>query len=54
MVRKLGSHPSDPVFVVALFAYGVATMFIGIYEMTIDTIFMAFCEDSERKIESEQ
>ena len=36
------------ILAVALFAYGVATMFIGIYEMAIDTIFMAFCEDSER------
>lgn len=34
--------------IVIIFSYCVATMFIGIYEMTIDTIFLCFCEDSER------
>eukprot|EP00039_Didymoeca_costata_P033517 m.42752 g.42752 ORF g.42752 m.42752 type:complete len:686 (+) comp9908_c0_seq2:368-2425(+) len=31
-----------------LFAYLIASMFFGIYEMTIDTLFVCFCEDSER------
>jgi len=34
--------------IVGVFAYLVASMFIGIYEMSIDTIFLCFCEDSER------
>ena len=36
------------VFVIAIFAYIIANTFIGVYHMCIDTIFICFCEDSER------
>ncbi|XP_059622600.1 choline transporter-like protein 1 [Phlebotomus argentipes] len=33
---------------VGLFAYLVSHCFVAVYEMTIDTIFICFCEDCER------
>lgn len=42
------TYESVCILLVAVFAYGVASMFIGVYEMTIDTIFIAFCEDAAR------
>jgi hypothetical protein len=36
------------IIVVGLFAYYTACMFIGVFEMIIDTIFLCFCEDAER------
>ena len=41
-------HVWAPVGLAAIFSYLTAECFIGIYEMTIDTIFLCFCEDSER------
>ncbi|XP_060598053.1 choline transporter-like protein 1 [Ruditapes philippinarum] len=35
-----------PVALVAIFAYFIAGCFMSVYEMTIDTIFICFCEDS--------
>ncbi|XP_065351005.1 choline transporter-like protein 1 [Cloeon dipterum] len=36
-----------PITLVAHFAYIVAHVFLSVYEMTIDTIFICFCEDCE-------
>merc|ERR1711991_674086 len=33
---------------VAVMAYGIAAGFMAVFEMAIDTIFLAFCEDCER------
>ena len=41
-------HVWAPVGLAAIFAYLTANCFIGIYEMTIDTIFLCFCEDCDR------
>ncbi|KAJ8976875.1 hypothetical protein NQ317_001199 [Molorchus minor] len=40
-------HIWVPVTIAALFAYFVAHCFLTVYEMTIDTIFLCFCEDCE-------
>jgi len=32
----------------AIFAYMIIDCFVGVYGMAIDTIFLSFCEDSER------
>ncbi|XP_058454180.1 choline transporter-like protein 1 isoform X1 [Malaya genurostris] len=40
-------HPYVPIILVGIFAYLVAHCFMTVYEMTIDTIFLCFCEDCE-------
>jgi hypothetical protein len=42
------------IVLITILAYFVANMFIGVYEMMIDTIFICFCEDSERNDGSPQ
>jgi len=42
------NHVWAPVLLATIFAYLTATCFIGVYEMTIDTIFICFCEDCDR------
>ncbi|WAR24164.1 CTL1-like protein [Mya arenaria] len=37
-----------PIFVACAFAFAVSHCFLLIYEITIDTIFLCFCEDCER------
>jgi len=37
-----------PILISALFAYIVADCFISVYGMAVDTIFLCFCEDSDR------
>eukprot|EP00054_Salpingoeca_dolichothecata_P014314 m.80628 g.80628 ORF g.80628 m.80628 type:complete len:645 (+) comp20931_c1_seq1:81-2015(+) len=37
-----------PVFLVCVFAYFIANVFFSVFEMVIDTLFLCFCEDSER------
>ncbi|KJE92111.1 choline transporter-like protein [Capsaspora owczarzaki ATCC 30864] len=37
-----------PVIVVAVFAYMIAKGIFSVFDMTIDTIFLCFCEDCER------
>ncbi|XP_071543360.1 choline transporter-like protein 1 isoform X2 [Panulirus ornatus] len=37
-----------PLVVAVIFAYFIAHCFISIYEMTIDTLFLCFCEDCEK------
>ncbi len=37
-----------PVLLGAICAYLIADTFIGVYGMAIDTIFLCFCEDSDR------
>ncbi|XP_013398047.1 choline transporter-like protein 1 isoform X2 [Lingula anatina] len=37
-----------PLLVVGLFAFFVAHVFLSVYEMAIDTVFLCFCEDCER------
>jgi solute carrier family 44 (choline transporter-like protein), member 1 len=41
-------HPSIPVILCGLFAFLVSHCFLTVYEMTIDTIFLCFCEDCEQ------
>uniref|UniRef100_A0A182XV08 Choline transporter-like protein n=1 Tax=Anopheles stephensi TaxID=30069 RepID=A0A182XV08_ANOST len=44
--RKAGlHHPYVPLILVGIFAYLVAHCFMTVYEMTVDTIFLCFCED---------
>ncbi|KAL1389165.1 hypothetical protein pipiens_012584 [Culex pipiens pipiens] len=40
-------HPYVPIILVGIFAYLVAHCFMTVYEMTVDTIFLCFCEDCE-------
>lgn len=47
--NKPGLHyASIPIIVCGLFAFLVCHCFLTVYEMTIDTIFLCFCEDCER------
>lgn len=41
-------YESLQILVCGIFSYFIACMFIGVYEMLIDTIFICFAEDSER------
>jgi solute carrier family 44 (choline transporter-like protein), member 1 len=41
-------HPSAPIIVCGVFAFLVSHCFLTVFEMTIDTIFLCFCEDCER------
>ncbi|CAD7702902.1 unnamed protein product, partial [Ostreobium quekettii] len=41
------SSPIFPVLVSLLVGYVVADLFFGVYEMTVDTILLSFCEDCE-------
>ncbi|XP_065351006.1 choline transporter-like protein 1 [Cloeon dipterum] len=41
-------HVWVPITLASIFAYFVAHSFMTIYEMTIDTIFICFCEDCEQ------
>jgi len=34
--------------IVIMLAYGISTLFMAVYELTIDTILICFCEDCER------
>ena len=36
------------ILLVGLFSWFIAAMFLGVFEMVIDTIFICFCEDTER------
>ncbi|GLH03077.1 Choline transporter-like protein 1 [Gryllus bimaculatus] len=40
-------HKWIPLALVGLFAYVVSHIFVTVYEMAIDTIFLCFCEDCE-------
>lgn len=42
------SFYSIPVIIIALLAYCISGLFLGILETAIDTIFLSFCEDCER------
>ncbi|KAJ5072438.1 choline transporter-like (slc family 44) [Anaeramoeba ignava] len=46
--RKDISFYLIPALVCALLSYGIASAFMAVFEMAIDTIFLSFCEDSER------
>ncbi|EQC34036.1 hypothetical protein SDRG_08250 [Saprolegnia diclina VS20] len=39
------NSPVFPLLVCGLLAYGIATMFLNVYETAIDTILLCFCED---------
>jgi len=41
-------YESLQILICGIFSYFIACMFIGVYEMLIDTIFICFAEDSER------
>lgn len=42
-----------PLILVGLFSYTVANAFVTLFEMSVETIFMCFCEDCERNDGSE-
>lgn len=47
--NKPGLHyTSVPVAICGVFAFLVCHCFLTVYEMTIDTIFLCFCEDCEK------
>ncbi|XP_037801220.1 choline transporter-like protein 1 [Penaeus monodon] len=46
--RKDVTYAWVPVLIAAVFSYFIAHCFISVYEMTIDTLFLCFCEDCER------
>lgn len=46
--HEKAKHVWAPVILAAIFAYAIIDCFIGVYGMAIDTIFLCFCEDSER------
>lgn len=47
--NKIGiRHTWVPLTVAGIFAYAISNCFITVYEMTIDTIFICFCEDCEQ------
>ncbi|XP_071496437.1 choline transporter-like protein 2, partial [Diadema antillarum] len=37
-----------PIALAALFAFSISHVFLLVYEMAIDTLFLCFCEDCER------
>ncbi|XP_045581957.2 choline transporter-like protein 1 isoform X1 [Procambarus clarkii] len=37
-----------PLLLIAIFSFFIAHCFISVYEMTIDTLFLCFCEDCEK------
>eukprot|EP00944_MAST-04C_sp_MAST-4C-sp1_P004205 g4205.t1 len=39
--------PVLPLIFVAIFAYGIAVVFLGVYDMGIETIIVSFCIDKE-------
>eukprot|EP00002_Diphylleia_rotans_P026872 TRINITY_DN5378_c0_g1_i1.p1 TRINITY_DN5378_c0_g1~~TRINITY_DN5378_c0_g1_i1.p1 ORF type:complete len:622 (+),score=127.21 TRINITY_DN5378_c0_g1_i1:58-1923(+) len=43
-----------PVMIVVLISFGIASIFLSIYEMTIDTLILCFCEDRELNAKSGQ
>lgn len=44
----VGRFWAVPLIMIALLSYIVASCFMTVYEMAIDTIFLSFCEDCER------
>ena len=42
-----------PALLVAIFAYIISKVFLGVYDMAIDTIFMCFLEDCDKNDGSE-
>ena len=41
------NYPAIPVVVTVIFAYLIIDCFMTVFEMTVDTIFVCFCEDCE-------
>lgn len=46
--ENMVKHGWAPTLLAAIFAYMIIDCFVGVYGMAIDTIFLSFCEDSER------
>nr|XP_018910592.1 PREDICTED: CTL-like protein 2 isoform X1 [Bemisia tabaci] len=42
------NYPGVPIIFVAIFSFLIASMFFKVYTMAIETLFLCFCEDSER------
>jgi len=42
------TFPIFPIICCLIIGYGVGSVFMGVFEVSIDTIFLSFCEDSER------
>jgi hypothetical protein len=42
------NYVAASVFVIVIIGYVVSSMFLYVYDMAIDTIFLCFCEDCER------
>ena len=45
--------PVLPLIFVAIFAYGIAVVFLGVYDMGIETIIVSFCIDKEENSEGQ-
>ena len=45
--------PVLPLIFVAAFAYGIAAVFLGVYDMGIETIIVSFCIDKEENSEGQ-
>ena len=45
--------PVLPLIFVAAFAYGIAVVFLGVYDMGIETIIVSFCIDKEENSEGQ-
>ncbi|KAL4235863.1 hypothetical protein ACF0H5_004251 [Mactra antiquata] len=45
-LRKSINYVWLPVSIVGIFTYFISSCFMSVYEMTIDTLFICFCEDS--------
>eukprot|EP00042_Codosiga_hollandica_P038317 m.310906 g.310906 ORF g.310906 m.310906 type:complete len:640 (+) comp55359_c0_seq1:214-2133(+) len=41
-------YPIAPLIIVGVFAYVIASIFLDVYAMVIDTLLVCFCEDQER------
>ncbi|XP_015793685.1 choline transporter-like protein 1 [Tetranychus urticae] len=46
------NHPWSPLLVSAIFAYFISHCFLAVYEMTIDTLFICFCEETSNESET--
>ncbi|XP_053205691.1 choline transporter-like protein 1 [Panonychus citri] len=46
------NHPWSPLIIAAIFAYFISHCFLAVYEMTIDTLFICFCEETSNENDS--
>lgn len=51
---NIGRFWSVSLLIIIILSYVIASSFMAVYEMAIDTVFLCFCEDSERNDGSAQ